>query len=236
MKTKIIVLLFLAVSFLTTCVSIPRQTITLSQTIGSDLRELQKAHLNITDIYFRKIKNDINIFIDDVYAPYIIHYVLKNELKKFKDGIPSIYSSIEIAGQKEGKDESEKALNEMSDFLDAAHKQIESKRNELLLPISKQESDIINSVNQSYENVIYANSTISAYLQSIRKVKDAQEKALTMIGLSGSDTLTTNSLVKLSEQIDIAIRKGKEIDIKSDDASKQLETIIEKIKELTNKK
>lgn len=235
MKTRIIVL-FLVASFLTACVSIPRQTVTLSQTIGSDLRELQRAHLNFINIYFDKIRTDINVFIDDVYAPYVIHYILKIELKNFKDGIPSIYGTIQIAGQKEGKDEAENALNEMIDFVAAARLQIENKRIELLSPIIIQESEIVNSVNQSYENVIYANSTITAHLQSIRKVKDAQEEALAMIGLRGADTLTTNTLVKLSEQIDIAIKKGKEIDLKSDDASKQLETIIGKLKELTIKK
>ncbi len=234
MKTRIIIF-FLAILFFTTCVSIPRQTIILSQTIGNDLRELHKAHLNMIDLHFRKIKGDINIFIDDVYAPFVIHYTLKSEYKNFKDGIPSIYTSIQAAGQKGGKEETENALNEMIDFVDAARLQIENKKNELLTPIIIQESKIINSVNQSYENTIHANSTITAYLQSIRKVKDAQEEALSIIGLKGADTLITSTLVKLSEQIDDAVKKGKEIDIKSDDASIKFKAIFEKLKELTNK-
>lgn len=222
--------------FFTSCVTIPKETATLSQTLGSDLQILHNAHRNIVDIHYKKIINDINSFVDDVYSPFIINYVLKSELKKYKEGNPSLYGTIEIAGQKEGKMESDNALKEMSDFLDAARKQIESKRNELISPIIEQESQVLSAVDQSYEHVIYANSSITLYLQSIRKVRSEQQQALSMMGLNGADTLITNSLVKLSDKVDMALRKGKEIDIKSDDAYNQLDGIIKRIKELTNKK
>ena len=78
---------FLIIIFLfTACVSIPKETVTLSQTLGSDLEVLHNAHRNIVDIHFKKVKDDINSFVDDVYAPFIINYVLKGELKKFKEG------------------------------------------------------------------------------------------------------------------------------------------------------
>lgn len=226
----------LMVIFFTSCVSIPKETVTLSQTLGNDLVVLHKAHRNIIEIHFTKIKGDISSFVDDVYAPFVINYVLKGELKKYKEKNPSLYGTIEIAGQNDGKVESENALKKMSDFLEAAHKQIEGKRNELLSPIIKQETDIITAINQSYEHAIYANATITAYLQSLQKVKDAQKEALSLIGIDGADSLITNSLVKVSEQVDIAVKKGKEIDIQSDDAKNQLEEISNQIKEITNKK
>jgi hypothetical protein len=218
------------------CVVIPKETVTLSKTLGGDLKVLHNAHRNMVSIYYTKITNEINSFVNDVYSPFVINYVLKSELKNYKEGNPSIFGTIEIAGKKEGKEESEKALNEMSDFLDAARKKIEAKRNELISPIITQQNQILQAVDQSYENAIYANSTITGYLESIRKVKVAQEEALSMVGLGGADTLMTNNLVKLSDQVDIALKKGKEIDIKSDDAYNQLDSIIKEIKNLTNKK
>lgn len=234
MNIKNVCILAIALS-LTACVSIPKETVTISQMLGSDLQQLHKAHRNIIDVHFNKIKSDVNTFVDDVYAPYIIHYVLKNELNEYKEGRPSIYGTIETAGKQEGKQESNAAINEMSDFLTAAREQIESKRSELLTPIIQQETEIIMAVNQSYENAQYANSTITAYLQSIRKVKDAQQEALSMLGLQGVDSLITNSLVRTSEQVDLAVKQGKKIDIQSDEAAKQLEEIFSKIKKLTNK-
>jgi hypothetical protein len=228
---------FLLIMFLVSgCVVIPKETVTLSQTLGNDLVVLHNAHRNIVNIHFEKIKEEINSFVDDVYAPYIINYVLKGELKSYKEGNPSLFGTIELAGQKQGKEESENALSEMSDFLNAARGQIESKRDELISPINTQESQILLAVDQSYENAIYANSTITGYLQSIRKVRGAQQEALSKIGLPGADTLMSNALVKLSDQVDVALKKGKEIDIKSDDAYSKLEGIVKEIKELTHKK
>ena len=235
MKIRIIGVMVFFFMF-TACVTIPKETVTLSQTLGNDLVILHKANRNIIDIHFKKINNDINSFINDVYAPFVIHYALESELKNFKAGNPSLYLTIEIAGQKEGKIESENALKEMTDFQDAARRKIESKRNELLTPILKQQEEIVLAVNQSYEHAIYANSTVTAYLQSIRKVKGAQQEALSMLGLAGADTLITNSLVKVSEQVENAVNAGKKIDVQSDDAYNQLEKISNQIKAITNKK
>ena len=106
----------------------------------------------------------------------------------------------------------------------------------MLTPINKQRDEIIRKVNTSYENAIYANSTITGYLKSIRKVKETQQEALSMIGLQGADNLVTNTLVNISDKIEAAVIKGKEIDIKSDQAMQQLEEITNQIKKITNKK
>lgn len=222
--------------FVSGCVVIPKETVTLSQTLGSDLKVLHNAHRNIVSLHYKKIKDDINSFVDEVYAPFIINFVLKDELMKYRAGNPSLFGTIEIAGQKAGKEESDNALKVMSDFLDAARDQIETKRNDLISPIESQESQLLLSIDQSYEHVIYANDAITSYLQSIRKVKETQVEALSMIGLNGADTLITNSLVKLSNQLDVAIKKGKDIDTKSDDAYKKIDAIMNEIKGLTNKK
>ena len=235
MKIRIIGVLVILTMF-TACIVIPKETVTLSQTLGNDLVILQKAHRNIIDIHFKKINNGINSFVDNVYAPYAIHRILESDLKNYKAGKPSLYLTVEIAGQKEGKIESENALNEMTEFQNSARRDIESERNELLKPILKQQEEIVLAVNQSYEHALYANSTVTAYLQSIRNVKGAQQEALSMLNLSGADTLITNSLVKISEQVENAVNAGKKIDIQSDDASNQLEKISNQIKAITNKK
>lgn len=235
MKRRNIVVILIVLLALASCVTIPKETVVLSQTLGNDLMVLHNSHRNCIEIYYKEVKDNINYLIDDIYAPFIIHYVLKSELARYKNGDTSLFKVIEIAGQKEGKKEAEDALNSMLDFQTAARYQIESKRNELLSPVLKQESEIISSINQAYEDAIYANSTITGYLQSIRKVKEAQQEALSKLGLNGADTIMTNSLIKLSETIAKAVEEGKKIDIKSDDALNQLEAITKKIKQLTNK-
>ena len=218
---------------LTACASIPRETIILSQALGHDLQALHESHRNCMEVYYRNIKGSINSFIDDVYAPFIIHNTLNKELENYKKGGSSFYKAIESAGQKGAKKDSDDVLNSMFDFLAGTRDQIEKKRNEYLFPVLKQENELILSVDQAYEKAIQANSSITASLLSANKAKENQLVSLPGIGITGADTLTTNSLVRLSQWLEVAVEEGKKIDIKSDDAYKQVEAISKRIKQLT---
>lgn len=145
------------------------------------------------------------------------------------------YGIIENAGKTGGKAETEEALNVMLEFQEAANQQINAKRNELLFPILEQEREILNAIDQSYQNTIYANTTLTAYLVSVQKIKESQNEALSIVGLNGLDTTVTNRLVELSGLVDVALEKGEQIDIKSNEAQQQIEDIVNKIKELTKK-
>ncbi len=235
MKLKIIISL-IVVAIISSCASIPKETVELSRVLGNDLKVLHNSHKTMVELYYNEIINDINVFIDDVYSPFIIHYVLKAELAKYNKQEESIYGIIEDAGRIGGKTETDNALNIMTEFLEDANAQVEKKRKELVNPIIKQKNSILTKINDSYENTIYANSTITGYLESIRKVKESQQEALSIIGLEGKDEELNKILLQASELTKSAISKGKEIDIKSDDAYSQIEEISNQIKSITNKK
>lgn len=127
MNNKILAVIFSSL-LLVSCASIPKETVTLSKTIGSDLQILHNSQRNMVQLYYNGIKHNINAFIDDVYAPFIIHHVLEIELNKHKRGESSIYGIIENAGKKGGKDETEEALNVMLEFQEAANRQINAKK------------------------------------------------------------------------------------------------------------
>ena len=235
MKRKIIVLLTLTV-LISSCVSIPKETVQLSQALGSDLKVLHTSHRNAVSIYYEKIKDNIDIFIKDVYTPFVINFVLKKQLTSYKSGQASIFKSLNDAAQNASTTSTEKAVKDIRGFLSAADKQVKKKRAELMNPIVKQETEVLLKIDQSYQNAMYANSTITAYLSSIRKVKETQQEALSLVGLKGLDSTITTRLLQLSNNVKIAIEKGKEIDTKSDNAINQIKEITDKIKELTNKK
>lgn len=234
MNNKILAVIFSSL-LLVSCASVPKEAVTLSKTIGSDLQTLHDSHRNMVQLYYDGIKLNINTFIDDVYAPFVIHHVLEVELNKYKGGESSIYGIIENAGKNGGKDETEEALNIMLEFQEAANQQINEKKAELLSPIIQQEREILSAIDKSYQNTIYANTTITTYLISARKIKESQNEALSIVGLNGLDTTVTNRLVELSGFIDMVIEKGEKINIKSNEAQQQIEDIVNKIKELTNK-
>lgn len=230
MMRKNFIYIIMSLFLMTSCAVIPKETVTLSKHIGQDLQSLHSSHRNMVQLYYGKIKSNINTFIDDVYSPYIIHFVLESELTNHKEGKTSLYGSIEKAGTNGSKENTEEALNVMLDFYEAAMSQINLKRDELLSPIIKQEQEILKAIDDSYQNTLSANATLTAYLSSARKVKETQDKALASIGLNGLNDKTTEKLVELSDFMDEVLKKSEQIDIKSTEAQKQIEEVISKFK------
>ena len=234
---KLRILVILAITFiLNSCVSIPKETVQLSQVINKDLKVLQSSHKTMVTLFYKEITNNINDFIEDVYTPFIINYVLKKELESYNKKEHSIIGALEDAGKIGGKAETEKAFNEMTEFLRAANTNIAKKKNELLDPIQKQEAAILLKIDASYKNTMLANLTITNYLESVLKMKESQKEVLSIVGLKGKDTLLNNTLVDMSEFTKSLLAEGREIDIKSNDAYDKMKTISDKIKSITNKK
>ncbi len=233
MKIRVLTAVIIALIF-NACVSIPKETVELSNVLEKDIIALHNSHKNMVDLYYGQLERDINNFVDEVYAPFIIHYVLKSELTRYKKGEESLYGIIEQAGRKEGQDEAKEALKVMSEFIEDANQQINTKRRELLNPVLQQKRNLISRIDRSYKNAIYANNVISTYLKSIRKIKETQKEALSLMGLEGADEIFNSSLLKASEIINDAIRKGKQIDVESDAAFNEIMKITERIEKIIN--
>ncbi|QMU66112.1 MAG: hypothetical protein GKR88_18765 [Flavobacteriaceae bacterium] len=234
MKIKTLEILIFSI-ILTSCVSIPEETVILSQTVGKDIKELHNSHRNMVQLYYKKIKDNINVFIDEVYSPYIINNVLNAELQSYKIEEPSLYKAIEDGGKLTTPEATQEAVAYMQDVLDIVASQIAEKREDLLFPVEKQERELLNKINQSYENVLLANASITNYLKSIRKLKETQQEVLSKVGLSGADTAVINTLMNLSEKVNNAVKTGKRIDVESSKALEEIEKVTKQIKQLTTR-
>ena len=185
----------------------------------------------MAEMQFKQIEENIDRFINDVYSPFIINMVLKSQLESYKSGdTTSLYYVIETAGKSEKKEDTEEALQIMMEFTEAANKKIALKREELMQPILSQKKLILDSINSSYRNTIYANTTLTAYLESARKVKESQNKALSLIKLDGIDSEYTRNVFELSSFVDNTLKQFENIDMKSDNAIKQIDELINNFK------
>ena len=237
MKFRIV---FITVTFyiFNSCISVPKETVQLSTVIGTNIKVLENSHTTMVGLFYTEIINNINDFIEEVYAPFIINYVLKKELDNYKKNIsPSIFETIYTAASDDiSKTAASKVLTDMSDFLNAAQRKIENKRNELLIPVKKQRDSIILNIKISYGNTMQANSSVTNYLQSISNLKESQQEVLSVIGLKGKAEELNKSLLKVSELTKTLLAKGKEIDLKSDEAFQKMKTLTNTMKSITNKK
>lgn len=234
MKMKLMLACFLMI-LLNSCIIVPQETIALSRVLGQDIASLQESHIEVIDLYYDKIIADIEIFVDEVYAPFVIQYVLKQDLENYKDGQVSIFGSIENIEKVGGELEMEKAIVDMREFQEAANNQIQIKRKELLEPIFIQEEAVVNQINRHYKNAQDANNTITNYLLSIRKLKESQQQTFAIAGIGDTNRSLTSSLVGVSNLVHEAVLKGKMIDVKSKEAFESIEDISNQIKNLTLK-
>ena len=218
---------------LTSCVSIPNETLVLSKTLGQDLKELKRSHLSTINIYYSNLESKINRFIDDVYSPFIIQFVLEREFESFDNEEASIITDLKLATRAEAtQEDTDKALQSMVGFQSIAMQQIAQKRMELMQPIREEQLEILQAINAAYDNAIAANASLTGYLASVGDVKEAQTESLAVIGIDRAEV--DQSMLRASDILDQVITKGREVDTKAEDARAQMNALIKQIKSITN--
>ena len=157
--------------------------------------------------------DDINEFIDEIYRPYMI----QNTMADFKllERIQSaVRSSNEVS-----------AFDIMKLFVSLLSEQIESYRRELLQNISKQESEVLLAIDDSYQKIQNANAIVTGHLASIRKVHDAQAELLSRVKLEGLRKEVATKTVAFSDKISDIIVKARKVDQTIDKAEERMKAI-----------
>ena len=162
------------------CASVPKESVELSYTIGKDLKELHSSHKLLIKRYFDSLRREINQAIDQVFIPtYINDYVKTGQLVQH-------------------------AKNQREDLVEywarIAVETIDKERKARLEPINKDEQELSASVSEAFERAIRANATVTAHLNSIRKVKEVQDEILESLEIKELRDKINDALVKASEK------------------------------------
>ncbi len=193
----------LLVLFLSACASVPKESVELSTTVGRDIAVVHEAHRNLAIHVFSEIKNDVNKFVDEVYAPYQIQKLLQADFADFKGGDRlSLFHALNTAIKSSATPESTAlAVGAMDVFLRVVRSDIADYRNSLLAPILAQEAKLMDAIDRSYNQIHYANSIVTGHLASVVKVHDAQDKLLERFGIEGLREETAEKLASLSNKV-----------------------------------
>ena len=93
--------IFLVAGLLGACAQVPKEAVQLSTTVGRDVAEAHRSHRETTVLLFARMKDDVNTFVDDVYAPFILRELLAGEKADTKallaEGELTVFSALEIA-------------------------------------------------------------------------------------------------------------------------------------------
>jgi hypothetical protein len=118
-----------------------------------------------------------------------------------------------------------RAFNIMNLFVSLLSEQIENYRKELLENISKQESEVLHAIDDSYQKIQNANAIVTGHLASIRKVHDAQAELLRRINLEELRDTVAVKTGAFSDEISDIIVKARKVDQTVDRAEERMKAI-----------
>jgi hypothetical protein len=225
--------------FLTACSQVPKESVELSATLGRDIVTVHKAHRELAQILFGRMRQDINRFVDEVYVPYQIRNAMdrQNQLARSSDSEDqkkSLLLAINAAFKSDAPPELQDAvLKGMEIMVSKIRADVESMRNELLDPLDTQEAEVLGSIDRAYQQLHYANSIVTGHLSSVVKVHDTQAELLEAIGIERDLRKDVgDNLAKASDKIGDLVEAAEKADAKLDMAEENAQKLKEAVSEL----
>lgn len=187
MITRVILLLLIVL--FSGCAQVPKESVELSATIGRDIAVTHDAHVQLAKLLFDRMKQDVNRFVDEIYAPYQIKTAMERQ-KKLADSADqkernkSLLLAINAAFKPGASEKLQgKVLKGMGSLVKKINNDIEKMRSDLLTPLDEQEKEVLGSINRAYLQMHYANSIVTGHLSSVAKVHEAQSDLLEEFGV-----------------------------------------------------
>ena len=208
---------------ITGCAQIPKEAVELSATVGRDLAEMRKSHIALVDLYYTELINDINSFIDNVYLPFQIKTTLADDVWK-----NAMLSAIETASSGDpGGSATVESFQKIEAFIQIIQEEVEAYRKLKLKPVKDQYADVKSKINQSYEQIHYANSIVTGHLASVVKVHETQNEILEDLNLKDLRTDIGTGMSGVSGKIGELVQKAK-------DGEEDLSSILDQFEKLLN--
>ena len=184
--------LFAAAAF--SCISVPRQTVRLAETMQEQTASLQSVHEALIASYYNELRYRVDTFLMQQWIPTFLAKAVNNPVLEQRSaaamaaGSLSSKSILEKVGSVSTLSTAEKsAIGEalsriavggqaqmggvMIDFGEAAMKEIDKKRQELFAPIDEQEQLVLSKVRAAYANLQSEQAAIKAFLSSSANVQ-----------------------------------------------------------------
>ncbi len=203
MKTIIIALVLL---LLVGCATIPQEVIDLSYTMEQDLYAIHTSYKTLVREHFKNLRYNAVNFINTEWGPAYLEFFIED-------------TELLLTLQESG--DSTETYEYLQVWIEVAVEEIEAKKLELIEPINQDEQEIMLMVDDAFARLYLANSTVTAHLNSIRKVRQAQDEVIGEMGLgelqSSINSKLTDASIKSKDAIDI-LRKAEDatggIDVK----------------------
>jgi len=211
-----VVLLLAGLVGVTGCVSVPDESVALSNTVGRDIEEMHRAHRALAELHFGRIEQDINHFVDETYRPAFI--------RKFAEEFDLNGKVAQVLER-----DTDKLLPVLARFVEVATSRVEDKRASLLGPVQAQRRAVIADIDEAYRQIQSAQAVVTGHLASVRKVREVQNEALAKAGLGDLRQRIATTTAGISEDIAGLVEKGRQVEDRIDSAADRIAELDERI-------
>lgn len=196
----------------TGCATVPKEVVELSYVIGQDIDAIHASHRELIRKHFEALRVQTTIFLETRWVPaYLAGFIKNGELVTMaKDPDPV------------------KAYEGVSAWVEVAVEEIEKKKKELLSPIDRDEKALLATVDESFARLSKANTTITAHLNSIRKVQEVQNEALKSLKLADLRGEINKRLIEASERAETALTKVEGVKFKVEELNEKKKELLQK--------
>ena len=193
-------LLVMAGALLTSCASVPKEVVELSYRMGEDILALQESYVVLIHKHFESLKAQRVEYLESEWTPAFVRaWVDSGRLREIAKGdIVWSEDAEEFVRATPGRKEAE-LLASIGFWSQSAIEQIEDKRAELLAPLDSQEVQLQSWVAEAFSRIYRGNATITAHLNSLRKVQEVQDNFLEAMDIKDLRDKINNALISSSE-------------------------------------
>lgn len=223
-KWTVVVLLVAGICFpLSGCSTIPKEVVELSYRMGEDMAAVHTSYSKLVHEHFESLRRERIRYLDEVWTPnYIRTWVKDGRLPEVAKG-SIVWSEESGAFIKPIPGREEVGLFTTITFWSmAAVKEIQGKKAELLEPLNKQEEQLASLVDDAFNRLYRGNAAVTAHLNSLRKVQEVQDDALSALNLKDLRDKINQVLVTASDKAKEGLEAIKKADGIVQDVKKHL--------------
>lgn len=173
------------------CATVPKEVVQLSYSIGQDLEAVHASYRTLVRVHFDGLRDQVNTFIDTRWKPAALRsFIEKGKL-------------VERATRPDPNE----VLSGVGNWVDVALEGISRKRHQFLDPLDFEEQALLDTLDDAFAKLARANATVTAHLNSLRKVQEIQDEALQAMKLKDLRDRLDERLIEASRQTQRALEQ-----------------------------
>jgi hypothetical protein len=186
----------------------------LSYAVGQDLSAVHESYRTLVKQRFDDFRAVREAYLKDEWIPTYLSIWIEDGRLVDTANSKVVWSDErgEFVAPPPGR-EKELLLHTIDTWARVAIEEIDDKRNEVLEPLNKDEAALLASIDDAFDRLYRANATITAHLNSLRKVQEVQDEALQALKLKDLRNKITEALANASDKAQAgldAVKKAEE--------------------------